>query len=113
MLGLLAHLALLLERVGSTPAHRNGTAAVYGRHLKVYVRRRAVAMCLNHHALHVDRTGPVMSLMSLNHGNGGGARPLALAAPLADNGGYGYSHGWSVPDNLAVQGIDDLVWPGE
>ncbi|KAK1927058.1 hypothetical protein DB88DRAFT_9665 [Papiliotrema laurentii] len=48
VLGLLSQLAILLERVGTTPRHRLGTAAVYGRHLQVYLRRRIVALCLAH-----------------------------------------------------------------
>lgn len=49
LLGLISQLALLLENVGSTPPHRLGTAAVYGRHLQVYIRRRIVALCASHH----------------------------------------------------------------
>ncbi|KAM0755377.1 hypothetical protein T439DRAFT_375753 [Meredithblackwellia eburnea MCA 4105] len=40
LLGLLANLAIRLEQVGTTPPHRVGTAAVYGRHLKAVVRAR-------------------------------------------------------------------------
>lgn len=48
VLGLLAQLSSLLERVGTTPPHRLGTAAVYGRHLQVYLRRRVIALCVEH-----------------------------------------------------------------
>ena len=57
MLGLLAQLSLLLERVGTTPPHRLGTAAVYGRHLQVYLRRHIFALCIEHERQEMDRYG--------------------------------------------------------
>lgn len=44
LFGLLANLALLLEKVGTTPSHRFGTAMVYGQHLKVIIRRKIYAL---------------------------------------------------------------------
>lgn len=49
LFGVLSQLSLLLEQVGTTPSHRLGTAAVYGRHLQVYIRRRVIDLCVNHH----------------------------------------------------------------
>ncbi|KAI5481613.1 hypothetical protein MNV49_002839 [Pseudohyphozyma bogoriensis] len=44
LLGFLGNLAVLLEQVGTTPSHRLGTAAIYGRHLQAIVRSRLNAV---------------------------------------------------------------------
>jgi hypothetical protein len=69
VLGLLAQLSLLLERVGTTPPHRLGTAAVYGRHLQVYLRRRIIALCIDHDRQETNRFGGSLSAFATNGGH--------------------------------------------
>ncbi|WVW79025.1 hypothetical protein I302_100988 [Kwoniella bestiolae CBS 10118] len=59
LLGLLSQLSLLLEQIGTTPAHRLGTAAVYGHHLQVYIRRRILSLCLSHHQQETNQLGTI------------------------------------------------------
>lgn len=44
LLGLVASLALTLDRMGSTPPHRAGLASLYGRQLQRVIRNRAFAL---------------------------------------------------------------------
>lgn len=55
LLGLLSQFAHLLEQVGSTPPHRLGTAAVYGRQLQVYIRNQVLALCALHYQANTAR----------------------------------------------------------
>ncbi|GAA5852710.1 hypothetical protein JCM8547_002596 [Rhodosporidiobolus lusitaniae] len=55
LLGLVASLALVLERMGTTPPHRFGLTAFYGRQLQRVVRSRAFAL-RKAHAQHDDNS---------------------------------------------------------
>ena len=69
VLGLLSQVALLLEQVGTTPPHRLGTAAVYGRHLQVYLRRRIVTLCVDHERQETAQHGDAMHHSSMVSGS--------------------------------------------
>jgi hypothetical protein len=48
LLGLVASLALTLDRMGSTPSHRSGLASLYSRRLQRAIRGRAFALRKTH-----------------------------------------------------------------
>lgn len=70
LLGLVASLALTLERMGSTPSHRSGLASLYSRQLQRVIRGRAFALRKAHQTednsflLPVDLDNLIMSSMS-------------------------------------------------
>lgn len=70
LLGLVASLALTLDRMGSTPSHRSGLASLYSRQLQRVIRSRAFALRKAHQTedesllLPVDLSNLVMSSMS-------------------------------------------------
>ncbi|KAL0240463.1 hypothetical protein I308_106715 [Cryptococcus tetragattii IND107] len=109
LFGVLSQLSLLLEQVGTTPSHRLGTAAVYGRHLQVYIRRRVIDLCVNHHQY---ETGQL-------HGDGsdhtaassGSQAPLMREAEASIN--QLFSSDWISPTdqaqaNMTLDGINTL-----
>ncbi|XAO27275.1 hypothetical protein I312_106120 [Cryptococcus bacillisporus CA1280] len=109
LFGVLSQLSLLLEQVGTTPSHRLGTAAVYGRHLQVYIRRRVIDLCVSHHQY---ETGQL-------HGDGsdhtaassGSQAPLMGEAEASIN--QLFSNDWISPTdqaqaNMNLDGINTL-----
>ncbi|KAL0253490.1 hypothetical protein I308_100862 [Cryptococcus tetragattii IND107] len=111
LFGVLSQLSLLLEQVGTTPSHRLGTAAVYGRHLQVYIRCRVIDLCVNHHQY---ETGQL-------HGHGsdhtaassGSQAPLMREAEASIN--QLFSSDWISPTdqaqaNMTLDGINTLTF---
>jgi hypothetical protein len=70
---LIQETAAVLERIGSTPSHRNGASVVYGRFLRVLVKQAPSLEALNAPAMASQRYAPSTSQHN-----------LALSPPLTD-----------------------------
>lgn len=71
---LIQETAAVLERIGSTPSHRNGASVVYGRFLRVLIKQAPSLEALNTPAMASQRYAPSTSQHN-----------LALSPPLTDS----------------------------